>query len=154
MPYNKLIGQKHGLVKHKLYYSWASMKTRCYNSNCVCYKDYGGRGIKVCDEWKNSFINFYNWSIKNGYLAGLQIDRIDNNSHYEPNNCRWITPILNLNNKRNNHVLTFNNKTQTLSQWAIELNIPRSTLTSRLKHGWSTEETLTLPRNKYDRKNS
>lgn len=79
-----------GLSDHKLYSVWANMKDRCYNSSNHAFHHYGGKGIKVCDEWSN-FIVFYNWSMENGYEDGLTIDRINSNSDYSPNNCEWIT---------------------------------------------------------------
>lgn len=82
---------KHNLSYNKLYKVWSGMKTRCYNKNFIYYCNYGGRGITICDEWKNDFLNFYNWSISNGYKDGLTIDRINNDGNYEPNNCKWST---------------------------------------------------------------
>ena len=79
---------------------WINMKTRCYNSNVAGYKDYGGRGIKICDEWRYSFKTFYEWAIKNGYTDSLTIDRINVNGNYEPNNCKWSSKIEQANNKR------------------------------------------------------
>lgn len=94
----------HNLSKTKLYKRWVKMKYRCYNTNSKDYKYYGGRGIKVCDEWKNDFIAFYNWSIKNGYKEDLTIDRINVDGDYEPSNCRWATWKEQANNKRTNRV--------------------------------------------------
>ena len=83
------------------------------------YKDYGGRGITVCDEWKHDFKNFYNWAMDNGYKEGLTIDRIDVNGNYTPDNCRWATLKQQGNNKRNTVYLTYEGKTRSLSEWAM-----------------------------------
>ena len=85
-----------------LYSRWLGIKNRCYNVHFKQYKDYGGRGIKVCDEWLYNFKAFYDWSIENGYSQELQIDRINNDGNYEPNNCRWVTRKVNMNNTRRN----------------------------------------------------
>lgn len=88
---NKRKGKKkHGLINHPLYKKWADMKKRCYNKNVDRYPNYGGRGIKVCDEWNKSFKSFYNWSIKNGWKEGLTIERLNINGNYEPDNCKYI----------------------------------------------------------------
>lgn len=92
---------KHGLRKHKLYGVWRSMKERCTLKTHAVYKDYGGRGIGICEEWKNDFKKFYDWAIQNGYNEGLTIDRIDNNKGYYPENCRWVTMKIQNTNKRN-----------------------------------------------------
>lgn len=85
----------------KLYYVWNSMKQRCNNPKVKGYKYWGGRGISVCDEWKDSFYSFYLWATNNGYNHGLTIDRIDVDGNYEPSNCRWVTMKVQANNKRN-----------------------------------------------------
>ena len=133
---------KHKKSNTKLYKIWHNMKLRCYNVKNLNYKNYGGRNITICNEWQK-FENFYNWSITNGYNDNLSIDRINVNGNYEPNNCRWITIKEQQNNRRNNHLLTFNGKTQTVAQWSKELNI--SNLRMRLKRGWSIERALTTP---------
>ena len=93
---------RHGMKHTRIYETWCGMKKRCYNPNSKSYKDYGERGIVVCDEWKNDFLSFYNWSVQNGYGENLQIDRIDTNGNYEPSNCRWITHAEQQRNRRNN----------------------------------------------------
>ena len=99
---NKQGNPKHGLRYTRLYRIWINMKTRCYNKNTNRYKDYGARGITICNEWRNDFMSFYNWSMNNGYDENLTIDRINNDKNYEPSNCRWITVKEQNRNKRNN----------------------------------------------------
>jgi len=91
---------KHGLFGHKLYGVWKNMKQRCYNPNWPKYKDYGGRGIKVCRKWRNNPKIFYDWAMSHGWEKGLQIDRKNNDQGYRPGNCRFVTHKVNLNNKR------------------------------------------------------
>ena len=88
---------------HPLYKKWIGMKTRCYNPRATSYEDYGGRGIKVCDEWLRSSDDFILWGLRNGWKEGLQIDRIDNDKNYSPDNCRFVTLQENLKNKREKH---------------------------------------------------
>ncbi len=94
----------HGLTNHPLFGVWTDMKTRCYNRNCKDYKNYGGRGIKICKEWLDDFKSFYNWAIKSGHKKGFEIDRRINNGDYEPLNCRFVTSAVNNQNRRNNKV--------------------------------------------------
>ncbi|MBR6613181.1 MAG: hypothetical protein IKK84_00250 [Clostridia bacterium] len=132
----------HNLSKTKLCSIWRSMKGRCLNPKDQAYKNYGGRGVTICEEWSNNFVAFYNWAINNGYSEELSIDRIDNNGNYEPSNCRWATRKVQANNKRDNHYLIYNGKSQTISQWANELNIKPHTILRRLNLGWSVERAL------------
>ena len=97
-------------IDTKLKRKLSSIKSRCYNTNSSSYKNYGARGIKVCDEWLNDFMNFYNWAIDNGYKDGLTLDRIDVNGNYEPSNCRWITSSEQRYNTRRNRLIQYNNK--------------------------------------------
>ena len=89
-----------GLSKTKIHERWRSIVRRCCDISNISYKYYGARGITVCDEWKNSFLSFYNWAINNGYREGLQIDRLDNSKGYCPDNCRWVTVFVNSINRR------------------------------------------------------
>ena len=139
----------HKMTGSRLYKVWRAMKSRCYYEKSEMFKHYGGRGITVCDEWKNSFISFYDWSIKNGYDENAErgqctIDRIDVNGNYEPNNCRWATIKQQANNTRRNHLIKYNGKTQTVSQWANELGVEPDSIFSRLQKGFTEEEALSL----------
>ena len=136
---------KHGFSGDRLYGIWNNMKNRCNNPNIKKYETYGGRGISVCKDWENSFLNFYIWSMNNGYNKDLTIDRIDVNGNYEPNNCRWVTNKEQARNTRRNRVLTYNNETHCVSEWAEIKNIKPSTLLRRLDLGWSIEKALNTP---------
>lgn len=119
------------------------MHTRCYNQNDEHYKDYGGRGIIICEVWKNNYINFYEWAINNGYNDNLTIDRIDVNGNYEPDNCRWTTVQAQQNNKRSNVFLTYNGETHTIMEWANILGVDKyNKLYWRYSQGWSVEDIL------------
>lgn len=150
-----LLGEKlrtHGHSYDRIYRIYDGMKQRCYNSNHHSYSRYGDRGIKICDEWLDNFINFYNWSIDNGYADNLTIDRIDTNGNYEPNNCRWVTQKVQSNNKRNNHYIAYNGAIKTLQEWSEVFNINKRTLFGRLQRGWTIEEALTTPINNCGRR--
>lgn len=134
----------HGKRNTRLYDIWHGMKNRCYNENNDRYRDYGGKGTTICNEWKNDFQSFYDWSMANGYKDNLTIDRMDTDGNYEPSNCRWITNKEQQNNRTDNHYITFNGETRTLKEWSELLDVNYSTLNHRItQYGWSTEKALT-----------
>jgi hypothetical protein len=120
------------------------MIDRCYNENNNHYRNYGGRGIKVCDEWKIVSV-FREWAELNGYADFLTIDRIDNNGNYCPENCRWVSRKEQNNNTRRNRLITFNGETKNLVEWSEITGIHNNTLKDRLNTGWTIEEALTTP---------
>lgn len=122
-----------------------SMYCRCYYPTTNGYERYGGRGIKMCDEWINNPQSFYDWAINNGYKKDLTIDRIDVNGNYEPFNCRWVTKEIQDNNRRTSRKITYKDETKTLSQWARKYNINIVTLSDRLKAGMTIDEALNKP---------
>lgn len=139
---DKTSKSKKRYLNPRLYSILKNIKSRCLNPNHNSFKDYGGRGITICDEWlgRNGFTNFYNWATQNGYQDNLTIDRINVNGNYEPSNCRWITMANQQKNKRNNVLITFQGKTQNISDWSRELKIPRNTIDYRYTKGWSLED--------------
>ena len=133
----------HGMTNTRLYRIWAGLKARCYNPKKDNYKWYGGKGVKMCDEWKNSFEAFSTWAISQGYTDELTIDRIDSSGNYEPSNCRWISIKEQQNNRHDNIIITFEGKTQTLSKWAEEKGINRVTLWNRIfNYKWDLEKAM------------
>lgn len=138
------ISKTHGMSKTRIYHIYIGMKNRCNNQNTKIYKNYGGRGINICNEWnsESGFENFYSWSIKNGYSDELTIDRIDNNGDYCPENCRWTTNKEQQRNKRNNTIIVYENKSYVLSELAEKTGINGTTLQSRIKSGMSIEEAV------------
>ena len=130
---------------HPLYSVWANMLTRCRNPNNKQWADYGGRGIKVCDRWQQ---NFWHFVADMGERPPRHtLDRIDNDGHYEPNNCRWTTPAANRRNRAKGvTTLTHNGRTMCLTDWAETLGIKRSILSARVNRlGWPVERALTTP---------
>lgn len=132
----------HGQSKTRLYNIYHHMINRCYNKNLLNFRNWGGRGITVCNEWKDNFMTFYEWAINNGYKDTLTIDRIDNNKGYDPTNCRWVTNKTQSNNRRTNILLTYAGKTQNIKQWSAELNTKYVTMCYRYHAGWSTKHIL------------
>lgn len=135
---NKEDKKRLAIIRHSMY-------CRCYYPTTHGFERYGGRGIKMCDEWVKNPNTFYEWAINNGYKKNLTIDRIDVNGNYEPSNCRWATKEEQDNNRRNNRSISYKGETKTLSQWARQYSINIVTLSDRLKTGMSIDEALNKP---------
>lgn len=131
----------HGRSNDPVYFVWASMIQRCSNKNNKAFRNYGGRGITVCDRWM-TFYNFY--SDMGPRPPGGTVERINNDKGYSPENCRWATQKEQMQNTRINHYLTCGNRTQTLCAWAAELGVTPGALCSRLSRGWSVEDAVTI----------
>ena len=128
--------------KHRLYTTWKMLRQRCLNPKSISYRFYGARGIKICKNW-NSFSSFVK-DMEPGFREGLTLDRIDNNKDYSPENCRWATKKQQANNRRNQRLLTHNGKSLTITDWAEELGVKRSTLSMRFYvYKWPTDKILT-----------
>ena len=135
----------HSLSKTRLYHIWIGMKERCLNPNSHAFKNYGGRGIHICNEWLNDFVEFYKWSIANGYSDDLTIERIDVNGNYEPQNCTWISLSEQNKNKRNVIYITINGITKSITKWADDSPVNLVTIYKRLQRGWDYETAITAP---------
>lgn len=134
----------HGLTGTRIYKIWRGMKDRCNNPNDQHYKWWGERGIKVCEEWENSFETFYQWALDNGYKGNLTIERIDVNKGYNPDNCTWISNSKQQENRTNAVRLTLNGETHSFKEWAKITGICESTLRHRKYiYRWSDRKTLT-----------
>ncbi len=121
--------EKHGITtggKPRTLIIWAGMKARCYNPKSISYKNYGAKGIKICEEWM-CFENFHRWAMNNGYADNLQIDRIDNLQGYFPENCRWVTVTENMRNQTKTRNITVYGVTLPISVWCKELSVSKST---------------------------
>lgn len=125
----------HGHSKTKLYGVWLGMKRRCDYRKDKRYQRYGGRGITVCDEWRNDYVTFESWAINNGYKQGLSIDRIDNNGNYCPENCRWVTTKQQNRNYSRNSLLEFNGCLMCAQDVAEKIGIKPTTLRARINRG-------------------
>lgn len=139
-------------IKHGLYYAaeyrvWTHLVQRCTNPKNTSYQNYGGRGIKVCERWRESFVNFFS-DMGSRPTSKHQIDRIDNDGHYEPGNCRWATVAEQNRNMRRSQKITFNGRTMTIAEWGREIQLAPHALKNRLKKGWSIEAALTTPSKK------
>lgn len=135
----------HSGTKTRLYRIWQNMKERCYNPKNTYYYNYGGRGISVCENWKDKFENFSNWAYANGYEEVLTLDRKNNNLNYSENNCRWVSRKAQANNTRKNKLILFNGEIHTMSEWSTILDITYMCLVHRIGRGWSIERAFTTP---------
>ena len=149
-----LLGKRrmtHGYSKERLYRIWNGIIQRCYNPKNNAYKNYGMRGIAMCDEWRYSYEPFREWSLNNGYDEAAerkycQIDRIDVDGPYSPENCRWVTSKENANNRRNNVFINYNGEKKTFAQWCSELGLNANTVWSRINNlGWDTAKAIETP---------
>jgi len=129
----------HGLARTRLYRIYHAMKQRCYNPNANHYDRYGGRGIRICDEWLNDFQTFAEWAISDGYASGLTIDRIDNDGNYEPSNCRWVTQRVQTRNSSRNTSIEYNGERRILTDWCELYGVNIATAAHRLARGWSLD---------------
>lgn len=132
---------KHGMNGTRMNSIWANMRGRCNCPTNKDYADYGGRGIKCCEEW-NEFINFYNWSMENGYSDKLSLDRIDVDGNYEPSNCRWITMNEQQRNKRNNFRVEFKGKMMTAGEISKITGVSFSKIYTRARKGFNGEDLI------------
>ena len=134
---------KHGQSRSKLYGVWTAIKMRCYNPNEPAYCHYGMRGIRMCDEWHNSFQPFFDWAIEHGYSEGLTIDRIDNDGDYEPANCRWVTQRVQNSNRRDTVFIDWNGKSLSMREWSDITGMNIRTINYRYRAGWPPERIFT-----------
>ncbi len=147
----------HGLTGHPIWSLHRDIRNRCYSTKVESYPDYGGRGVVMCDEWRNDFMSFYNWCIANGWRKGLQIDKDIKAKElgveallYSPERCQFVTPKKNSNNRRSNRYIEHNGITKTLMEWSEIVGINQGTIHSRLSRGWSVERAFKVGKfNKY-----
>lgn len=141
---------KHGYShKERLYQTWKNMRQRCNNPNRPDYKRYGGRGIKICEEW-NDYTVFRKWALANGYDDSLSIDRIDVNGNYEPSNCRWADDYIQANNVRNNRIIEYQGQKFTMAELAKKLGLSYSALQHRVERNWPIEKIASIPQRSGD----
>lgn len=142
---------KHGLRKTKEYGVWKTMKYRCNNPSNQAYSRYGGRGIKVCDRWNDSFAAFYE-DMGPKPSPDYTLERVDNNGPYEPGNCIWADLVHQANNRRSNRFISAQGRTMTMAEWSRHLGIGLGTIWSRLNRGWTDEDAVTVPVRKQKRR--
>jgi len=145
--------ENHGASGTRLYYVWYSIRCRCEREYSSEYQNYGGRGISVCAEWRDSFPAFQEWALSNGYdenapRGECTIDRIDVDGDYEPSNCRWVDITTQANNRRNNRYVTIDGVTKTITEWCRETGIKSHIAYWRIKSGWEPARAVTEPYNR------
>lgn len=137
-------------TRRKLLKVFSHMRERCYDQADRRYKDWGGRGIKICQEWLDNPNNFIQWAENSGYLPGLTIDRVNNNGDYSPENCRWVSIAENNQNRRSTRFYTIDGETKNLQQWCETYSVSRSMVNKRLQMGWDIKSALTTPKRERD----
>lgn len=135
---------KHNGCGTRLYGIWYDMRQRCSYEKSINWHLYGGRGIRVCDEWQESFEPFRDWALSHGYEDGLQLDRIDNDGNYSPDNCKWSTRTEQGNNRRTCIYVTIDGVTKSVSEWCRETGVNRMVAYSRIRKGWEPEQAVTV----------
>ena len=138
-----MLNYSHGGSNSRLYSIWCNMITRTENPRGTAYNCYGGKGITISPEWRKDFATFHAWAEANGYKDDLTIDRIDNSKGYSPDNCRWISWKDQFNHRTTCKYLTFQGRTQSIAEWAKELDISKTALYQRIKAGWPVDKALT-----------
>ena len=140
---------RHRMSKTPEYKAWQQMKDRCFNLNHPRYSNWGGRGITVCDRW----LNFKNFLADMGSRPSSKhsLNRIDNDSDYCPDNCKWSTRVEQQNNTRYNRLITIKNETKTIAQWAEKMSISHQVIRDRLKLKWSEFDAVMIPVRQYNR---
>ena len=151
--------ERHGCSKERLYQVWVGMLNRCYDPNRREYPHYGGRGIQVCKEWRESYLSFREWAYSNGFdpeLPGKEcsLDRIDIDGNYEPSNCQWITMKEQADNKKQTRWLVYRGQKIKFTDASKMSGICPGTIRDRLKRGWSVERALEQPARKFKNGNS
>ena len=147
VPIGNKYGETHGYSNEKLYAKFTGMKQRCYNPNTDRYKNYGGRGIGICNDWLQNPNNFYKWAYENGYHFGMSIERKDINKGYSPENCTFIPMEDQSKNRTDTHMISLNGKTQCLADWCRELNLNYNATLNRVWRHMTVDEILFLPPN-------
>ena len=136
----------HGMTETRLYHIWCTMKARCLRPTSQKYERYGGRGITVCDEWRDDFTKFYDWAVSNGYRDDLSIDRINNDDGYYPENCRWATAEQQANNTSANRFIEYKGEKLTIRQASKKYGVEYRLLLRRLWRGWDVERAIETPK--------